>query len=66
MLKPFGLGTPLHAAAEKGLMDTVQCLLSHGANPRVTNSKGQLAIDCAQYEKHFEIVSFLSTYVQEA
>ena len=48
MLKSFGLGTPLYVAADEGLLDTVQYLLSHSADPTVKNSRGHLAIDEAE------------------
>lgn len=60
MLKGFGLGTLLHAAAEEGLLGTVQYLLSHGADPRVKNSRGRLAIERAEYKNHSDIVVALS------
>lgn len=65
MLKPFGLGTPLHATATKGLLDTVQHLIGYGANPMITDSKGYLAIECVRYANHSSVVDFLSPYVQE-
>lgn len=40
-------GTPLHHAAKRGLEDTVNLLLSHGANPLVMNDDCQTPLDLA-------------------
>jgi ankyrin repeat protein len=39
--KPFGLGTPLHRAAEDGKVDIVKYLLEMGADPLKLDSKGR-------------------------
>lgn len=36
-----GLWTPLHWVAQRGLTNGVACLLANGANPNVTDDKGQ-------------------------
>ena len=46
--KYFGIGTPLHEAAEEGKLDVVELLLAHGADPLVRDAKGDLAIDRAR------------------
>ena len=44
----FGIGTPLHEAAEEGKSDIVELLLAEGADPLVRDAKGDLAIDRAR------------------
>jgi len=39
--EPFGLGTPLHRAAEVGKIDVVKYLLEMGADPLKLDSKGK-------------------------
>lgn len=39
--EPFGLGTPLHRAAERGKLDIVYYLLQMGADPMKLDSKGR-------------------------
>lgn len=47
-LKYFGIGTPLHEAAEQGKQDVVELLLAEGADPLIKDAKGELAIERAQ------------------
>lgn len=42
-----GRATPLHRAADGGLLKSVQALLDHGANPNLTNDKGQTPLEFA-------------------
>ncbi|KAL9029456.1 MAG: hypothetical protein Q9196_002299 [Gyalolechia fulgens] len=44
-----GLGTPLHSAVTTGCLDTVNILLSRGADPLIKNSCGKLALEEAEY-----------------
>lgn len=39
--EPFGLGTPLHRAAEFGRVEIVKYLLEQGANPLKLDSRGK-------------------------
>ncbi|KAJ4875457.1 putative E3 ubiquitin-protein ligase XBAT35 [Raphanus sativus] len=41
-------GTPLHHAAKRGLVNTVELLLSHGANPIVFNDDCQTPLEVAR------------------
>ncbi|KAL9124008.1 MAG: hypothetical protein Q9217_006618 [Psora testacea] len=46
--KYFGIGTPLHEAAEDGKIDIVELLLAEGADPLIKDAKGELAIERAR------------------
>ncbi|KAJ0970468.1 hypothetical protein J5N97_023345 [Dioscorea zingiberensis] len=49
-------GTPLHHAAKHGLKETVNLLLSHGANPLLMNGARQTALDLARAKGHSAVV----------
>ncbi|SPQ23414.1 49c22cb9-5628-4943-804e-7c10fbec3dec [Thermothielavioides terrestris] len=49
-------GTPLHKAATIGNAEAVRFLLDRGADPRIPNSKGRTALECAERAGHKEIV----------
>ncbi|KAH7662697.1 putative E3 ubiquitin ligase protein [Dioscorea alata] len=49
-------GTPLHYAANRGLVQTVELLLSHGANPLLMNDDHKTALDLARANGHLNIV----------
>ncbi|KAJ6828865.1 putative E3 ubiquitin-protein ligase XBOS34 [Iris pallida] len=49
-------GTPLHHAAKRGLDQTVNLLLSHGANPFVVNDDRQTPLDLARAKAHCNVV----------
>ncbi|CAM0946540.1 unnamed protein product [Alopecurus aequalis] len=49
-------GTALHHAAKKGLEQTVHLLLSHGANPFITNDDCNTALDLAREKGHVNVV----------
>lgn len=55
----FGLGTPLHGAAEDGALDVIELLLARGADPSIKDSKGLLPIDRARREGHQKAVESL-------
>jgi len=57
--KFMGLGTPLHAAAEHGHLDIVQYLIGRGSDPFIRDSRGELAVDRAEKNKHKSVVRFL-------
>ena len=52
----FGIGTPLHEAAEEGKQDIVELLLAEGADPLIMDANGELAIDRAQRAGHSAVV----------
>nr|POE75500.1 hypothetical protein CFP56_53612 [Quercus suber] len=45
--EPFGLGTPLHRAADLENVMVVKLLLHHGADPRILDTAGRTAYDLA-------------------
>ncbi|KAL8836531.1 MAG: hypothetical protein Q9170_002886 [Blastenia crenularia] len=71
----FGRGTPLHAAASAGHLDTVKLLVAWGADPALRDSKGRLPISNAQAEMqssrsansdHEAIVEYLTSLAEQA
>jgi ankyrin repeat protein len=40
-----GIGTPLHFAAEKGLLNSVKFLVKNGADPLIKDPMGKLALN---------------------
>ena len=52
-------GTPLHAASNKGHLDSVSLLLGHGAEVNVTNERGRTPL-CAAYDgRHLQVMQLL-------
>jgi hypothetical protein len=56
---PYGLGTPLHRAAECGEVGIVKYLLSVGANARKLDSKGYMPRFWAEQRGNVEVVDIL-------
>jgi len=46
---------PLIVGSSENLIDSVMCLLQHGADPNVTNTSGETALHCAARDGHREI-----------
>ncbi|KAL9593564.1 MAG: hypothetical protein Q9219_007493 [cf. Caloplaca sp. 3 TL-2023] len=63
-LLPFRV--PLQDAAERGLLDVVKLLLARGANPRLLDGKGLLAVDVAREKHHDEIVRYLTPFCTQS
>lgn len=57
--KSFGIGTPLHEAAEKGKLDMIKILLAKGADPLIEDVRGELAIERARGAGYIEVVEYL-------
>lgn len=57
--EPFGLGTPLHRAAEFGKKDIVTYLLAQGADPSKLDSRGKTPRFWAQDRGHKEVAQLL-------
>ena len=56
----FGcIGTPLHYAADAGLLDSVKLLVERGASARIRDPAGQIALDWAEYNNHKAVTEFL-------
>jgi len=47
---------PLHVASSENLMESVDCLLRHGAELNKTDSKGQTALHCAASAGHCRLI----------
>jgi ankyrin repeat protein len=60
--KAFGLGTPLHEAAQVGAFDVAQMLLERGANPLIKDSIGKLAFQHAEYQGYTDVVELLRSF----
>lgn len=66
MQRDWGLGTPLHRAAEMGRLEGAKWLVAHGANPRIRNSLGELPIDRAQLNGKSSMVEYLRPVTEQA
>ncbi|KIX03847.1 uncharacterized protein Z518_07400 [Rhinocladiella mackenziei CBS 650.93] len=55
----FGLGTPLHEAAQRGKLEVIRFLLEKGADPNITDSLGQTAVQRAEISQHPEVADFM-------
>lgn len=44
-----GIGSPLHLAAGKGFLDSVQFLVENGADPLIKDPSGQIPLDWARH-----------------
>jgi ankyrin repeat protein len=53
--KPFGLGTPLHRAAELGNLEVVEYLLERGADPLRLDSRRKTPRYWADVKGHREV-----------
>ncbi|KAM0932237.1 putative transcription factor C2H2 family [Dioscorea sansibarensis] len=56
-------GSPLHYAAKRGLVQTVELLLSRGANPLLMNDDHKTALDLARANGHFNIVRSIESSI---
>jgi cytohesin len=55
--------TPLHYAALNGKQEAAQCLLQHGADPRIKNSWGQSVSDIAEWKGHVTLQHYLQSAI---
>ena len=55
----FGMGTPLHKAAQLGNADAAAYLLWRGANCGMLDSAGRTAVDIAKEKHHYEIAELI-------
>ena len=51
--------TPLHMAANSGMLDVAQLLLAHDADPTATDAWGVTPLYLAQYNRHYETAIIL-------
>lgn len=51
--------TPLHCAAQHGHTGALTTLLAHGANPNMTNSRGEKPLDLAAQYGRLQVVQML-------
>ncbi|KAK9931148.1 hypothetical protein M0R45_018441 [Rubus argutus] len=56
-------GTPLHHAAKRGLVDTVNLLLSRGANALIMNDDCQSPLDVARAKGHSNVVRAIERHI---
>ncbi|XP_078439841.1 putative E3 ubiquitin-protein ligase XBOS34 isoform X2 [Wolffia australiana] len=56
-------GTPLHHAAKRGLDETVDVLLAHGANPLVANDDCHTPLDLARTKGHTKVVRLIENHI---
>lgn len=54
--KAFGIGSPLHEAAEMGKLDAVSALLNKGADPAVKDTRGETPLDRAEHNNRTAVV----------
>lgn len=55
----FGLGTPLHYAANDGRVDLVSLLLSRGADPTILDTKGRTVLQSAEHYRQSDVIELL-------
>jgi ankyrin repeat protein len=53
--------TPIMQAVWFGATDEVECLMNHGADPRITDDKGQTAVSIARKRGHNDLCEGLLT-----
>jgi ankyrin repeat protein len=63
---PFGLGTPLHYAAQEGKVELVKLLLSRGADPTVKNTKGRTVLQSAEFYRQAQVVELLQGNLEQS
>ncbi|KAL4283106.1 hypothetical protein GQ457_16G029870 [Hibiscus cannabinus] len=56
-------GTPLHHAAKRGPINTVNLLLSHGANPLAVNDDCQTPLDVARAKGNVSVVRAIEEHI---
>ena len=54
--------TPLHSAAKRGHVSTIQILLNHGAQVALKNALGLRPFDCARLAGKHDCAEFLLLY----
>ncbi|PYI32281.1 ankyrin [Aspergillus indologenus CBS 114.80] len=54
-----GIGTPLHYAAARGLLDSARLLIENGASPLVKDPAGKVALEWAEYNGQTNVAEFL-------
>jgi hypothetical protein len=57
-----GIGAPIHYAAAKGLLDTVELLVQRGASIETRDPSGQTAADLAERYGHSAVCNFLRQF----
>lgn len=62
----FALGTALHDAAAVGSIDVVKTLVDAGADLRITDSRGEMPLQRAEKNHHFEVVQYLRPRMEES
>lgn len=60
---PFGMGTPLHYAVEQNKLAVVSCLLEHGADPRIANSRGRTALEMSKLQDADAMIQLLHQHI---
>jgi ankyrin repeat protein len=54
-----GIGTPLHYAAARGLLDSVKLLIERGASPQIRDPAGKTALEWAELNGQTTVAEFL-------
>jgi hypothetical protein len=54
-----GIGTPLHYAAARGLLDSVKLLIERGASPQIRDPAGKIALEWAELNGQTTVAEFL-------
>lgn len=62
----FGLGTPLHEAAERGNLEVVKKLLDYGSHPLIRDSCGKIPLERAQKKGQQSVATYLGPITASA